>query len=386
MPIELLEMNHRDAIIDAFENVKQQIRIISPFVQEGMSKYLVESMNRGITSHLITRFYREDFIRAVSSLTALKSLCSSGTEIYAVKDLHTKLYLFDDNIAIVGSANFTSSGFGRNIELSLYIEDEYDLLEQLSEHFDQLLADIQSSSDFRVDEAKIENEMSLVQKSVKGRDHTSQPNPARFGADLKRTLPDILPVDDVEKILEIKDANVLAALKFEGSSHSRIDPNSIYKPGYFKQGGFYITASPVAPRSLTSATTIFLCAVSWDRSGAGTPIIVGRAKTKGYEESNVVDSNLFDEHSWAENYPFYIELYNIETVNTEVINCVSLNDLIAEVGYKLYPNTEHNPMTTIKSIRTRHHQKPYIAITSFAANRLNTMLESLFSQYGKLEF
>ena len=127
MAIELLDNNHRDAIIEAFEKAQRQIRIISPFVQETMSRYLVDSAGRGITSQLITRFYREDFIRSVSSLTALKNLQTAGVDIYALKDLHAKLYLFDDNIAIIGSANFTGGGFGNNIELSLYIENEYDL-------------------------------------------------------------------------------------------------------------------------------------------------------------------------------------------------------------------------------------------------------------------
>ena len=79
----------------------------------------------------------------MSSLTALKSLQTAGVDIYALKDLHARLYLFDDNVAIIGSANFTSGGFGNNIELSLYIEDEYDLIERLSKYFDHLLSGIQ---------------------------------------------------------------------------------------------------------------------------------------------------------------------------------------------------------------------------------------------------
>ena len=31
--------------------------------------------------------------------------------IYALQDLHTKLYLFDESVSIVGSANFTMGGF-----------------------------------------------------------------------------------------------------------------------------------------------------------------------------------------------------------------------------------------------------------------------------------
>lgn len=386
MSIELLDMNHRDAIIDAFEKAKQRIRIISPFIQETMTKYLVDSMGKGITSQLITRFYREDFIRSVSSLTALKSLQNAGVDIYAIKDLHAKLYLFDDNVAIIGSANFTGGGFGNNIELSLYIEDEYDLIKRLSGYFDQLLSTINDSGDFRISDAKIEEESLIVQKAIKGRDHTSKPNPVRFGAEIATRVPDAIPIDDVESILGISDTDISAVLKFEGAAHQRIDPDGKYEPNHYDRRGFYFTASSKSPRSLTANTTVFLSAVSWDKSGAGIPIIVGRAKTRGYDPSNVTDSALINEHPWAVDYPYYVELYDIETVDTEIINCISLNNLIAEVGYKLYPSTENDPTTPIPSLRTRHHQKAYIAITPYAANRINTMLKSLFKRYGKSSF
>ena len=384
MSIELLDRNHRDAIIDSFENAKQRVRIISPFIQDSMAKYLIDSMGRGIASQLITRFYREDFITSVSSLNALKCLHSAGTKIYAIRDLHAKLYLFDDNIAIIGSANFTGGGFGNNIELSLYIEDENDLIKQLSAFFDQLLTHIQASGNFRVTEAKLEDETIKIQKAIYDRNDTSKPDPECFGAARIKGAPDINSIDEVERILEIHDSYILAVLKFEGAAHRRIDPNSKYKPEYYERLGIYFTASPVKPRSLTSAKTIFLSVISWDKSGAGTPIIVGRAKTMGYEPDNVADYDLLSEHPWTDDYPYYIELYDIETVDTKIINCISLNDLIAEVGYRLYPNTENNPTTPIPSLRNRHFRKTYIAITPYAANRINAMLEYLFNRYGKL--
>ena len=51
MSIELLDSNHRDAILHAFDKTKRQIRIISPFIQESVSKHLITSMGKGISSH-----------------------------------------------------------------------------------------------------------------------------------------------------------------------------------------------------------------------------------------------------------------------------------------------------------------------------------------------
>jgi len=387
MSIELLDINHRDAIVDAFDKVKCRIRIISPFIQESMSKFLVDSTNRGISSQLITRFYREDFIRSVSSLTALKNLQAAGVEIYALKDLHAKLYLFDDNIAIIGSANFTGGGFGNNIELSLYIEDEYELIERFSKYFDQVLSNIQASGDFRITGTKIDEESLIVQKAIKGRNHTSMPNPTRFGAEIKiQPTTDVATTDEVQNILGANDSSISAILKFEGAAHRRINSDKKYEPSFYNVKGIYFTASSKSPRSINADTLVFLSAVSWDKSGAGVPIIVGRARTKGYDPNNVTDSTLIKEHPWAVDYPFYVELYDIEVVDTEIKNCISLNDIIAEVGHKLYPSTENNPSTLITSLKSRHHQKAYIAITPYAANRINMMLETLFKKYGKVIF
>ena len=385
MTIELLDRNHRDAIINAFEKAKRRIRIISPFVQENMTRYLVNSMVNGITSQLITRFYREDFIMSVSSLTALKNLQGAGGEIYAINGLHAKLYLFDDDVAIIGSANFTDGGFGNNTELSLYIKNEYDLFGRLSGYFEQLLSTIQASGDFRISDVKIEEECLIVQNAINGRGPTSKPNPVRFGADIDTRVSIIAPVyvDEVESILKIPDEGISAILKFEGAAHQRIDPDSKYEPSRYNREKFYFTASSRFPRSLTKNTTIFLSAVSRDKSGAGIPIIVGRAKTKGFDPNNVADSAMIKEHPWAEKYPYYVELYDIETVDTKIVNCISLHSLIDEVGYKLYPKTKNDPMTLIEKLRTRHHQKAYIAITPYAANRINMILEGLFEDYGK---
>jgi len=76
------------------------------------------------------------------------------------------------------------------------------------------------------------------------------------------------------------------------------------------------------------------------------PIIVGRAKTRGFDPDNVTDGTLIKEHPWAVDYPFYVELYDIETVDTEIKNCVSLNDSLQRWGTSCIPAPK----------RTRQHQ------------------------------
>lgn len=102
-----------------------------------MARLLSENMNNdpALCVTLITRFYREDFVNGVSRIEALEMLNDAGANIYAMQDLHSKLYLFDMETALLGSANFTSGGFKLNHELSLYVENENEVNPQLLAYF-----------------------------------------------------------------------------------------------------------------------------------------------------------------------------------------------------------------------------------------------------------
>ena len=149
--IELLTNNHLEKILDLFDGANRDIRIISPFLSVAMAQRLCDSIReRGLRCAFITRFYIEDMVAKANSIDALEMLLNAGVDLYAVKRLHTKLYLFDHDQAIVGSANFTTGGFKSNIELSLSIGDQPDLLSELSGYFDDMEKKLKAADDGRV--------------------------------------------------------------------------------------------------------------------------------------------------------------------------------------------------------------------------------------------
>ncbi|MDE6708958.1 MAG: phospholipase D family protein, partial [Oscillospiraceae bacterium] len=144
--IELLTDNHLDKILDLFDGTKKNIKIISPFVQLSMVERLCSAVNKGVTCTFITRFYVEDMINKASSIDALEMMINNGIEVYALKKLHTKLYLFDNDNAILGSANFTNGGFKSNIELSLMMTEEA-VIKELHDYFDEIITQLKQTSD-----------------------------------------------------------------------------------------------------------------------------------------------------------------------------------------------------------------------------------------------
>lgn len=154
--IEVLTNNHYDKILDLFDGVQNRICIVSPFISVPIADKLCEIVKKkGLDCSFITRIYLEDMICKANSLDAINSMIDSGIKVYSVKGLHTKLYLFDSERAILGSANFTSGGFKSNIELSLFISEEPVVVE-LQEYFDVMKEKLLSAANGMVTKEIIE--------------------------------------------------------------------------------------------------------------------------------------------------------------------------------------------------------------------------------------
>ena len=112
------------------------VRIISPFISLALVNHLLE-IKRSKTIQLITRFNLNDFRQGASCLKALKKLLENGIEIKGIKNLHSKIYTFDQRSVIIASANFTSGGFFNNYEYGIISEDEI-IVNDTINYFDSL--------------------------------------------------------------------------------------------------------------------------------------------------------------------------------------------------------------------------------------------------------
>ena len=144
--IEMVTDKHYDAIVSLFEEAQNEIKIISPFLSEKTAELLCNAARRGIVCSFITRLYLQDFLDGSNTLEGLQKMLNSEVKLYALIGLHIKLYLFDSDDAIVGSANFTESGLTRNIELSIHLNGEK-TIHSLHEYYDEIAARINDTKD-----------------------------------------------------------------------------------------------------------------------------------------------------------------------------------------------------------------------------------------------
>src|ERR1700722_1231568 len=100
----------------------QHIRLISPFITERLVREIMSDFH-GDRIEVITRFNLSDFRSGVSSLQALRYLVERGASIQGIRNLHSKVYIFDHSSVILGSANLTAMAFYNNFEFGMRTED-----------------------------------------------------------------------------------------------------------------------------------------------------------------------------------------------------------------------------------------------------------------------
>ncbi len=392
MSIRIITSDHWDTLTDLFENAGSEINIISPFITDGPVQLLVNALteNPGMRCNIITRFYREDFIQGVSRLSALRKLLDAGAELFALQTLHTKLYLIDGNNALLGSANFTSGGFSSNLELSLLIEDEVEVFAEIGKHFCELLAQIKAAGDFRITEDLIEKEEQQVTILRKGRldPKTRVYNEHKFGAIVNQNTPITLTdtSDTIQKIINSKPALSIAEgiwLKFEGDAENRYSASDKYKPLFVDELNAYITCFPTGkkPTGIKSDAYLYIAVVSTDKNGRNTPVIIGRARAFGYETKNMATNSMKHIYKWMDIYSNYVQIYDIEYLNCECKDGISLLDVLAEVGAAAYPKSK-GTSKSFHELGMVHYQKDKLRVTEEFKEYVDDRFERLAAQCG----
>lgn len=111
--------------LELIQNCKKSIRILVFDWRWYPSE--PHSPNQLFNTAIVSAHRRHVDVRALVNLSgAVEALQSLGVPVKKVfsKDLlHAKVLIIDDNIAIIGSHNYTKSAFEKNFECSVLIDD-----------------------------------------------------------------------------------------------------------------------------------------------------------------------------------------------------------------------------------------------------------------------
>ena len=121
--IKLLNEPINDLFYDLVSLSTTKIRLCAPYVKNEIIQEIYSLKKQDVSVDYISNFSLPNFYKKSSDIEAFDSIARRNDRMFNCQLLHAKLYIFDDKKAIVTSANLTSSGFKRNIEYGVYLEE-----------------------------------------------------------------------------------------------------------------------------------------------------------------------------------------------------------------------------------------------------------------------
>lgn len=107
---------------EALKKCDSELLIASPFTGDALNNE-TRLLPREVQRRLITRTDLPVFASRASNIESLIQFSECGGEVLSLPGLHAKVYVIDDSMALVTSANATFSGMNRNWECGVAIED-----------------------------------------------------------------------------------------------------------------------------------------------------------------------------------------------------------------------------------------------------------------------
>ncbi len=123
--------------------VKKSLYLSSPYIKNTIATFLYEILRSkpdlNLSIRILTRIKIQDLIEGASDLEAFEKLLEIDklpgikAEVRCISNLHAKVYIFDEDSAIVTSSNLTPSGLKSNIEYGIEIKDSTAIQQMLND-------------------------------------------------------------------------------------------------------------------------------------------------------------------------------------------------------------------------------------------------------------
>ena len=128
MKYKFLSFPWKNEFIDILSRTKKELFISSPFINVAGVKILANSIQTksSINIFLLTNLTTQNIINRSTEPAALLELYKQFDQvnISSLGKLHAKVYLVDNEIGIITSANLTCSGLINNFEYGILIDDK----------------------------------------------------------------------------------------------------------------------------------------------------------------------------------------------------------------------------------------------------------------------
>ncbi len=359
--MELYLRNWYDKLLDELTRTKK-LRIVSPFIKEQVIRKIQGQFDFE-NFELITRFNLRDFASNVSSLDGLKFTLENGAKVYGIRELHSKIYLFDKRSAIITSANLTTGGLVNNYECGIFLTDS-STIQNLHAYFNDLK--IIAGQPLLIDRCKQwQQELSRVEII-----NTKIPSLRDYGASQ-------IQIDPTKNYY----------IKFLGTANNRVPLTFTTKEEIKKALCHYACGFSIKkkPRQIKDGDIIYMARMTHNPYDYA---IFGKAKAmKFVEERDTATKNEIAQRPWKKNWPIYLRILNPIFIDGTMGDCVLLYDLIKALDYESFASTKKRYDSGKRNISPSQslRQQAYVKLTTTAVEWLEPRFQEALNRIGQVD-
>jgi HKD family nuclease len=357
--IEVINKNWLEYFL-AELNGKKSVYIISPFVTRNIVDHLLKKRSEKIK--LITRYNLNDFRSKISSLSALKKLVEEGAEIKGIKNLHSKVYLFDNKSIIIGSANFTSGGFFNNYEYGIKTTDN-DTIIQTVAYFESLW--------------NIGNEILTLPKIEEWEKEIEQ-SKVIFKND---------ELSDYGKIASIQgSSNKKYFIKLFGKNDFRVSLDYTAKEEIIRSHCHWaltFSGKKGRPRKYNDGDIVYMASMLY---GTDYAIFGKGIALKHIDKRDVASETDIDEIDWKKYWPIYIRVKNTCFIDSSMGNCPKMSELINSLKYDSFDKTQSRHLNGEEDLNVwaSLRQQADVQLSELAAEWLENKFQEAKMKFGTI--
>jgi hypothetical protein len=132
--MKILTTPWKDDFLELVHQSRRSIKITSPFVKCDVCDELINAKSNSSKVELITSFKLMSIYSGSLDIAAIENIIKNKGTVKSFPKLHSKIYLFDDQKAIITSGNMTYGGMLKNFEYGIYL-DEQSIVKRIAEDF-----------------------------------------------------------------------------------------------------------------------------------------------------------------------------------------------------------------------------------------------------------
>lgn len=375
MDISIIDSNWHNVFENCKEEARKQSLIVSPF----LSKSVLESLLGRESSNVrvITRFNLDEMLRGVNDIAALEYLIDIGAKIKGIKNLHSKVYIFDSSFSIVTSANLTHAGLNRNSEFGILSGDD-DFLTVTKAYFESLW----SKAGKDLTKRRLNKWKQKIQFALNEKDNGVKSSLGDQGSDLGYDIPD----DHFEFTSTIGLLPNQYFIKFFGTSGDRASRDKKVIDEIFRSYCHKVLSYPKGkrPRQVQDGDLIFIGRLVENPNDI---IIFGRTIGSKYNQNKDNASKKdINKRSWRADWPHYIRVQDPEFISGKLGDGISLNSLMEEHQADIFASTWAHQISGKGNVNPRkaYLRQASVKLSFKGAKSINCLLEDKFNIIGKI--